>query len=205
MHSMKRKYIKQSPKSLESKKDPRMMLVRKYLNKYGIRVGQWYPHYMTEDGKVANITYQACFETHRVFIPVPVDDYALYVCLHEIGHLVTGEARYAYLQEYKAEQWAIKKLKQYGYYRKNFEREAQQYVLNVMYEDICFRGLNIARVNPKIQAWIKRDEDRIRRGAIRWVNKWMRQEEDYLGRGCENTLLTVDPGQAVDVILAARS
>jgi hypothetical protein len=179
------------------------MLVRKYLDRYGIRVGQWYPHYVDDNGKVTNITYQACYETHRVFIPIPVDDYALYVCLHEIGHLVTGEARYSYLQEYRAEQWALKKLKYYGYYQKNFEREAQQYVLNVMYEDICFRGLRIAGVNPKIQAWIKRDVERIRRGAIRWVNRWRRQEVDYLGRGCEDTLLTVEPGGEVSVMLAA--
>lgn len=202
---MKKKYIKQSPRSLESKKDPRMMLVRKYLNRYGIRVGQWYPHYLDENGKVANVIYQACYETHRVFIPVPVDDYAFYVCLHEIGHLATGEARYSYLQEYRAEQWALKKLKQYGYYKKNFEREARQYVLNVMYEDICFRGLNIAAVNPKIQAWIQRDVHSIRRGAIRWVNKWMNNKEDHLGRKNENTLLTVYPKDAIEVILAAKS
>ena len=182
-----------------------MMLVRKYLNRYGIRVGQWYPHYLDENGKIANVTYQACYETHRVFIPVPVDDYAFYVCLHEIGHLATGEARYSYLQEYRAEQWALKKLKQYGYYKKNFEREARQYVLNVMYEDICFRGLNIATVNPKIQAWIQRDVHSIRRGAIRWVNKWMNNKEDHLGRKNENTLLTVYPEDAVQVILAAKS
>ena len=193
---MKKKYIKQSPRSLESKKDPRMMLVRKYLDWYGIRVGQWYPHYLDKNGKVANITYQACFDTHRVFIPLPVDDYALYVCLHEIGHLVTGEARYAYLQEYKAEKWAMMKLKQHGYYKKNFEREARQYVVNIMYEDILFRGLQPSKVHKRIMEWIGRSEDSIRRGAIRWINKWNRDEV--------HPPLTVDDDHAPNLGIAAK-
>jgi hypothetical protein len=193
---MKKRYIKQSPRKLENSRDPRMMLVRKYLDRYGIRVGQWYPHYLDEKGKVANITYQACFDTHRVFIPLPVDDYALYVCLHEIGHLVTGEARYAYLQEYKAEQWAIQKLKQHGYYKKNFEREAKQYVVNIMYEDILFRGLQPHKVRPNVLDWIDRPHESIKRGAIRWINKWQRAEV--------NPPLTVDDGHATNLGIAAK-
>tara|TARA_R110000868_G_scaffold195997_2_gene441801 strand:+ start:483 stop:977 length:495 start_codon:yes stop_codon:yes gene_type:complete len=150
-----------------------MMLVRKYLDHYGIRVGKWYPHW-TEAKPDQPITYEACFDTHRVFIPVPVDDYSFYVCMHEIGHLVTGTSNYAYQQEWKAEQWSLKKCRQYGYYTKKLEKEAKAYVLRHLYEDMILRGYDVSKVPQKVMNWMDRDVKRVTHGAVRWANKWSR-------------------------------
>lgn len=174
-----KKSTKNLLRSLETKQDRRLAIVRKYLQRYNIRVGEWYPHWQS---KKHPITYQACFETRRVFIPIPVDNYSFYICMHEIGHIVTGESWYGWQQEWKAEQWSLKKCIQYGYYRKWYEDEAKRYVLRVMYEDIIFRGFNINATPIRVMRWMGRDEKRVRSGAIRWINKWSKSDA-----------LTVDP------------
>lgn len=173
-----KKYTRSLLRKLEKSKDPRLALVRKYLDKYGIRVGEWLPY--DNKGAWTTYTYHADFETHRVFIPVPVDNYSLYVCLHEIGHLASGESMYAYLQEWDAEQWALDRCRQHGYYRKTYETGAKQYVLRNMYEDICFRQLSPKKVPLQIMQWLGKDSDSIRRGAVRWLNNWMKGDQDTI-------------------------
>lgn len=173
---MKKSSIKSSLKKLEKSDDPRLALVRKYLKQCNARVGEWYDHYLDESGQPADMTYYACLETRRVFIPVPVDNYSLYICLHEIGHIATGSYQYAYLQEYHAETWALDKLRKHGYYRKGFEKQARKYVLNTLYEDICLRFCKLDTIPLRIQRWLDRDRNRINRGAVIWLNKWLKYD-----------------------------
>lgn len=89
-------------------------------------------------------------------IPKPVDYDTLGVCFHEIGHIVLdhfGEGTdLRYIEEYQAEMYAIKKLKQYGFYNKKYEFRAKSHVL-MKIAQAKNRGHNMKKVPKEIINW----------------------------------------------------
>ena len=96
----------------------------------------------------------------KIKIPVPVDFDTLGVCFHEIGHIVLGHMdenpvkKPVYVEEFEAEQYAIEKLKEYGYYDKQFEFRAISYVL-MKIAQAKNRGHNMKQVPKEIVKWTK--------------------------------------------------
>ena len=158
-----------------AKADPAMLsIVRKYLNRYGITVRKWMP-YNDRRSSFRNVVYQAYFDAHQVSIPVPIDRYSFYVCMHEIGHLVCGDRMHGYNMEYVAEQWALRKCIQYGYYTKAIEHGAKKYVYQAMLEDIVFRVMKIQRIRADVVDWIGASTPKIRRDAIKYARKILKR------------------------------
>ena len=148
------------------KANPAMLaIVRFYLNKYGIRVRKWMPYRGKRTSR--DVVYEAFFDTHSVSIPVPVDRYSFYVCMHEIGHLVKGDRNYGYTQEYVAEQYAIAKLIKYGYYTKEIEESARRYVYEHLIQDLVLRNLKIQKVSKIVLDWTGRTIEQSRKRALR--------------------------------------
>ena len=123
-------------------------IIRKEVKKRGIKVLRWH-----KPGSVG--TYEAYFDSRSVRVPEPQDDYHFLICLHEIGHLVTGERMYSYLMEYNAEQWAMKRGKEvYGVVDSIYEVDAKEYVVRCIVADIVARGLKVHQIKQKVLDWI---------------------------------------------------
>lgn len=179
---MTKKSIKSSLRKLETSNDHRLQVVRYYLDKHGIRVKEWYPHYSSMDDhpdpNQRYIIYFAHFESNSVSIPVPVDDYSFYLAMHEIGHIVTGDGYWSHKMEYKAEQWALAKCIKYGYYHKAFEKEAKEYVLYHMCNDVLLYGYNADKISQRMLDWVKMTPRKIRNRAIKYAQNIVHMEEE---------------------------
>ena len=148
------------------KANPIMLsIVRSYLAKYGIRVRKWMPYRGKRSSR--DVVYEAFFDDHSVAIPVPVDRYSFYICMHEIGHLVKGDRNYGYTQEYVAEQYAIAKLIKYGYYTKEIEDSARRYVYEHLIQDLVIRNLRLEKVSKKVIDWTGRSIEQARKRGYR--------------------------------------
>jgi len=148
------------------KANPVMLsIVRSYLAKYGIRVRKWMPYRGKRSSR--DVVYEAFFDDHSVAIPVPVDRYSFYICMHEIGHLVKGDRNYGYTQEYVAEQYAIAKLIKYGYYTKEIEDSARRYVYEHLIQDLVIRSLQLEKVSKKVIDWTGRNIEQARKRGYR--------------------------------------
>lgn len=158
-----RKYTRNLQKK-EDQKTKLMQIVRQHLDRYDIKVVRWLPYTEKEQ-----VIYYACMETNRVWIPKPVDVYSFYICMHEIGHIVTGPRRYAHLQEINAEQYAIRKLKQYGLKHRDIIPEAKEYVIRSVCEDIIWRGLKPENVHTRVKRWVKMTPKKFRARAVEVV------------------------------------
>ena len=95
--------------------------------------------------------------TKEIKVPYPVDFITLGICFHEIGHVVCGHMemrnkKYRYIEEYEAEQYAIQKLKEYGFYNKQYEFSAISYVLTKLAQ-AKNRGHNMREVPKEIVKW----------------------------------------------------
>lgn len=110
----------------------------------------------------------------KIKIPIPVDFDTLGVCFHEIGHIVLGhkdddtEKKSVYIEEFEAEQYAIQKLKQYGYYNKQYEFRAISYVL-MKIAQAKNRGHNMKKVPKEIVKW-----------SGLQINKWNSAKKVYV-------------------------
>ena len=154
-----------------AKADPTMLsIVRKYLDRYGITVRKWMP-YNDRRSSFRNVVYEAYFDAHQVSIPIPIDRYSFYVCMHEIGHLVCGDRMHGYNMEYVAEQWALRKCKQYGCYTKEIEKRAKDYVYQALLEDIVFRIMPMSKIRPDVLTWIGVDDAKVHRDAVKYARK----------------------------------
>jgi len=95
-------------------------------------------------------------DKRKIKIPKPIDYDTLGVCFHEIGHVVLdhfGEGTtLRYIEEYQAEMYAIKKLKEYGYYNKKYEFRAISHVL-MKIAQAKNRGHNMKNVPKEIVKW----------------------------------------------------
>ncbi|MDD5648874.1 MAG: hypothetical protein PHF86_00410 [Candidatus Nanoarchaeia archaeon] len=97
-------------------------IILKETKKYGIKIIKW------------NIDSEGCsYKPKKIEIPCPINEDTLGVCFHEIGHIVLkhfdNQKKKRYIEEYESEQFAIQKLKQYGFDYKTYELRAINYVL----------------------------------------------------------------------------
>lgn len=81
-------------------------IVQKELEKNNIKVIKW-----------SNASCGFAQKGRKIKIPKPIDYDTLGVCFHEIGHIVLGHMNedandFRYVEEYQAEMYAIKKLKE---------------------------------------------------------------------------------------------
>ena len=110
--------------------------------------------------------------TTEIKIPKPVDFDTLGVCFHEIGHVVLGHLekndKTRYVEEYEAEQFAIQKLKDCGFYNKQYEYRAMAYVLSKIAQ-ARNRGHNMKKVPKEIVKW-----------AGLQVNKWNKAKKVFV-------------------------
>lgn len=182
-----------------AKADKEMLgIVRKYLNRHGITVRKWMP-YNDRRSSFRNVVYEAYFDAHQVSIPIPIDRYSFYVCMHEIGHLVRGDRRYGYVMEYVAERWALDKCKKYGYFTKQTERGAKQYVYRALLEDVIFRVHPIHKIRQDILDWIGCTTKQVRRDSIK-LGKLM-----IVKRNPRPEVLVFNENDVVDTVSAYKA
>lgn len=153
---------------------PMLDIVRKYLDRHGISVRKWMP-YNDRRSSFRNVVYEAYFDAHQVSIPIPIDRYSFYVCMHEIGHLVRGDRKYGYVMEYVAEQWALDRCIKYGYFTKEIESKAKRYVYHAMLEDIVFRLLDPDKVREDILHWTGYSRKKLRSDAVRLAKRCLKK------------------------------
>jgi len=153
---------------------PMLDIVRKYLDRHGITVRKWMP-YNDRRSSFRNVVYEAYFDAHQVSIPIPIDRYSFYVCMHEIGHLVRGDRTYGYVMEYVAERWALDRCSKHGYFTKEIEKKAKQYVYQAALEDIVFRVLDPGKVRDDILTWTGYSRKRLRSDSIKLAKRCLRE------------------------------
>lgn len=146
--SMKRKCLNKYAKNVETIDYEK--IIRSEIRKRKIRVQKW----CTEEPENS---YEAYISTRVVRIPKPVDSFHFHVCLHEIGHVVTGERLYGYLQEYNAEKWAIERAEYYGLIDEDYIRDAKVYVLKHCITDVMLHGLKHTQIRKYVLDWIGLD------------------------------------------------
>jgi hypothetical protein len=101
-------------------------------------------------------SYEAFYDSRQVIVPVPVCEWSFLVGLHEIGHISTGPRLFAYLSEYNAEQWAIKRAKSaYGIVHEEYVKDAKNYVYNHLLGDLMYSCLELKKVKPHVLEWLE--------------------------------------------------
>lgn len=94
--------------------------------------------------------------SREIKVPKPTNFETLGICFHEIGHIILGHCENSnkkrYIEEYEAEQYAIQKLKEYGYYNKIYEYSAMSFVL-MKIAQAKNRGHDIKEVPKEIIKW----------------------------------------------------
>jgi hypothetical protein len=127
-----------------------------------------YTNWIKEQLKITNVkvkkwvewnpdssVYEAFYEQRKVIIPRPVDDWSFLVALHEIGHISTGDRVRAYLSEYNAEKWAIRRAKEcYNIQCLEYEEDARNYVRNHLISDLIHTDLKLEKVKSYVLAWL---------------------------------------------------
>lgn len=149
------------PAYIKAKKSKYYNQVRSLLDRHGIRVRGWHDYDEVD-------AYWADFDQHSVKLPIPNCNWSLYVCFHEIGHLVTGSRQYSYLQEYHAEKYAlsqVEKLQLKGF--ATMVKNGKKYVLQNLLQDIIFHQLNPNTVRKEVRAWLGITPKRLKRLALR--------------------------------------
>jgi len=148
-----------------SKLETMLNIVESEMAQHGITVKQW-------SKSSCGLAY--CGST-EIKIPKPVDYDTLGVCFHEIGHVVLGHledsGKTRYVEEYEAEQFAIQKLHEHGFYNKKYEYRAIAYVLSKIAQ-ARNRGHNMRQVPKEIVKWTGLQ-----------VNKWNKAKKVYVSRG----------------------
>ena len=136
-------------------------IVKPLLDQYGIRVRKWQVY-------DPNDVYWADFDAHSALLPIPNCDWSLYICLHEIGHLVKGSRMHSYLQEYHAEKYALSKIEELqlrGF--ASMVKNGKKYVLQNILQDMIFHNLNPNAVRKEVRAWLGTTPKRLRTLALR--------------------------------------
>lgn len=136
-------------------------IVKPLLDKNGIRVRKWTVY--DEEA-----VYWADFDTNIVVLPIPDCSWSLYVCLHEIGHLVKGSRMHSYLQEYHAELYALEKMEKLnlrGHAAK--VKRAKHYVQLNLLQDIIFHDLSPNSVRREVRSWLGVTPKRLRSLALK--------------------------------------
>lgn len=95
------------------------------------------------------------FDNRTIYIPLVVDDYTLFVFLHEVGHarLHKNTVKPVYVQEYEAEMFASKALRAAGFrVTRHMTISGKRYVADEINRD---RVLG-REIDPKIRRWATR-------------------------------------------------
>lgn len=129
------------------KQYPYLKWVRTELALSRITVRKW-----LEWGDFDDQLFEAFHETRQVILPIPVCDWSFLVCLHEIGHINVRERRYNYLEEYRAEKWAIARGLKYGVYSSAYVSDAKRYVLNHVVTDLA--QSSTVKIKPEVLSWV---------------------------------------------------
>ena len=119
-----------------------------YLTKHQITVSRWYETMRAKE-------YLAYFDERTVLIPKPKTTQAFLYCLHEIGHIVIGPSRYEYLQEYRAEKFAIREGLKWGADVTGYSIAAREYVMDILVEEWA-KG-RVKRISKEVQKWLDLD------------------------------------------------
>jgi hypothetical protein len=152
-----------------------MSIVREHLDYHMIGVRKWMPYRGRRSSR--DVVYEAFIDVEQVSIPIPVDRYSFYVCMHEIGHVVKGDRSYGYQQEYVAEQYAIAKCIRYGYLTKEIEESAKRYVYEHLVQDLVLRNLPLERVSDVVVQWTGRTKEQARKRALRLAKLLYKQSD----------------------------
>lgn len=131
-------------------------LVKQQLEVTNARVAKWV------DWDPDSDIYEAHMDSRRVVIPKPVCDWSFLVCLHEIGHISTGERLYSYLEEYNAEKWAIRRAKNIAnIVCPEYEEDARSYVKHHLVGNLIHTDLKLPKVKPYVLQWLGETEHSI--------------------------------------------
>lgn len=155
------KRAKRGPGYKEAVNSKYYNVVKPLLDHYGIKVRKWAVY-------DPNSVYWADFDMHSVVLPIPDCNWSLYICLHEIGHLVKGSRNHSYLQEYHAEIYALSKIEKMnlkGY--ATMTKRAKRYVQLNLLQDIIFHDLNPNSVRREVRSWLGVTPKRLRRLALK--------------------------------------
>jgi hypothetical protein len=110
-------------------------LVNRYIKEHNIKVAGYYKR------SCGN----ALIEERKIWIPKPVIELNFYICLHEIGHVVTNETTDSdWLGEYKATKYGIEEAKKCGV---EFSKEVME----------CIKGYLKYHIVEAINSGIKAD------------------------------------------------
>jgi len=116
-------------RSVKNKYDELEAIVWRYAKRYKVSILN--DRFTTSVGR-------AWVDSKEIKIPVidSIEDFL--VCLHEIGHIVTGQkiddSSPDYMFEYLADKWAIDTAKKHGIYNFKYEMRAKWYVLQFIAE-----------------------------------------------------------------------
>ena len=143
----------------KTKSDFYMAVIRYYLNKHDIRVKKWF--------KSLNAArYYAYQDTKTVGIPLPNSRLAFLICLHEIGHIVEGEKKFGFYNEYVAEMFVITEAAKWEVDTISYERNAKQYVKKFLVNDWNRGRINIDNINFDVEMWLELDYNKMKK----WPN-----------------------------------
>lgn len=130
-------------------------IINELAYKYGIHLN--YSHKGEYDtDPFPNYYWWSIQEDREVLIPRPKNIYKFLVALHEFGHIVTRGHNVSYIDEWKAEMWALKTAKKYGFTRTtHYEKYAAKYILKYINLAIKKGELTKKQVRPEIRKWMR--------------------------------------------------
>lgn len=136
-------------KLAEASKLPYLGWVREQLSETNSAVRRWIEWDPDLD------VYEAFYDARQVTIPIPVCDWSFLVCLHEIGHISTGDRRYSYLAEYNAETWAMRRAQQrYAVWNDDYLLDSKAYVHHHLVQNVLYSSLEVGKVKHHVLDWL---------------------------------------------------
>ena len=76
-----------------------------------------------------SMTGRAFIKEREIITPRPTGKISLLICLHEIAHIVNGEIKPRFKEEYLAEKWAIDTFRKLGMrVPQSYTRRAKRYI-----------------------------------------------------------------------------
>lgn len=95
-------------------------------------------------------------EDRVILIPNPKTAYRFLICLHEIGHVLRGFRNTAYMEEFVAEEWAIKTASKFGVKSTKYEKAAAHLLLAYIKSDIYRGKTSKKRISKKVKKFIQK-------------------------------------------------
>lgn len=95
-------------------------------------------------------------EDRVILIPNPKTSYQFLICLHEIGHVLRGFRNTCYMEEFVAEEWAIREAAKHGVSSPKYEKTAAHLLLAYIKHDIHRGRTSKKRISVKVKKFIKK-------------------------------------------------